>query len=179
MRQNRLWSQDLYLKALRFAGTAHRDQKVPGTAIPYLAHLSSVCMEVMAAVSNGECSDPDLAVQCALLHDVLEDTPVTSAELEKEFGRDVAEGVNALTKNSALSRELKMSDSIDRIKLQPREIWMVKLADRITNLQPPPPHWTEDKIRSYKLEAEYILKQLGSASEVLKERLIMKIKNYA
>ncbi len=178
MNKKNLWSQELYLKAARFAAEAHRGQIVPGTDLPYLLHVTSVCMEVLATISAGECGRPDLAVQCALLHDVIEDAQVQFYDIEKIFGSDVAYGVSALTKNSALQKELKMPDSIERIKLQPREIWIVKLADRITNLQPAPPHWSAEKKHQYRDEAEYILEQLGSASSLLYARLAEKIKSY-
>jgi len=44
---------------------------------------------------------------------------------------------------------------------------MVKLADRITNLQPPPSHWTAEMTERYKEGAELIYKELASASEYL------------
>lgn len=178
MVQNKIWSQDIYLKAIRFAGEAHGNQKIPGSDLPYIIHPASVCMEIMTAVCADDIDKPDLAVQCALLHDVIEDAQKTYSELEYNFGKDVAEGVLALTKNRELDRNLRMADSIERIKLQPREIWMVKLADRITNLQPPPPHWTNGKIISYRMEAGYILEHLGSASLLLSERLRKKIEAY-
>jgi len=172
------WTQDIYQKAIRFAAAVHGEQKLPGTELPYVVHLSNVCMEVLAAISSGETENPDLAVQCALLHDTIEDAGITFDELKKTFGADVAEGVLALTKNNELEKKVRMTDSVKRIKLQPREVWMVKLADRITNLQPPPSYWTEEKINSYREEAEYILEQLGSASPLLGERLLKKIKVY-
>jgi (p)ppGpp synthase/HD superfamily hydrolase len=178
MTQNKIWSQDLYLNALRYAGEAHGGQKIPGSELSYIVHVSSVCMEIIAAVCAGETDYPDLAIQCALLHDVIEDTGKTYNEIKQIFGADVADGVLALTKNQNIKKESRMADSIGRIKLQPREIWMVKLADRITNLQPPPPHWTEEKIENYRTEADYILNHLGSASPLLKERLAKKIKTY-
>lgn len=179
MKQKKLWSRELYLKALRFAAEAHGDQKIPGTDLPYVIHLSNVCMEVMYAASLNETENPDLAIQCALLHDTIEDAGVTYDEINKLFGNDVAEGVLALTKNKTLEKGLRMADSIERIKLQSREVWMVKLADRITNLQPPPKHWGKEKISVYRLEAEYILENLGDADAVLKERLKKKIENYS
>lgn len=178
MKNNRIWSQDLYQKAIRFAGNVHANQKIPGSDLPYIIHLSNVCMEVMTALCAEETENPDLAVLCALLHDTIEDTGVSSNDIEVLFGKEVSEGVQSLTKNSGISKELRMADSIERIKLQPKEVWMVKLADRITNLQTPPSSWTDEKISNYKNEAEYILKHLGSASILLKERLEQKIKNY-
>ncbi len=178
MNNRTIWSQDLYLKTIRFAGDVHGDQKIPGSNLPYIIHISNVCMEVMAALCSGETQNPDLAIQCALLHDTIEDAGITADEIEKLFGKDVSDGVLSLTKNGDISKELTMKDSIERIKLQPIEIWMVKLADRITNLQPPPDHWSNEKISNYRQEAEYILKHLGSASTLLRERLNQKIKNY-
>ena len=56
----------------------------------------------MVALAETQDADADLAVQCAILHDVLEDTDVTRGELEKEFGVRVCKGVAALTKNEKL-----------------------------------------------------------------------------
>jgi hypothetical protein len=57
---------------------------------------------------------------------------------------------------------------------------MVKLADRITNLQPPPRSWynVEGKIEAYRKEAEKILSELGRASNFLSKRLREKISVY-
>jgi (p)ppGpp synthase/HD superfamily hydrolase len=178
MAHDNLWSQDIYLKAIRFAGAAHGDQKIPGSDLPYAIHLTNVCMEIMAAICAGEVENPDLAVQCALLHDSIEDTGLSFEEIKMNFGQDVADGILALTKNGSIEKNLRMSDSIERIKRQPREVWMVKIADRITNLQPPPSHWSKEKISGYRREAEMILEQLGSASTFLGERLRRKIENY-
>ena len=65
------WSQESYIKALLFAADAHNGQKVPGTELPYLTHLTMVSMEVVAALAVEDGLDGDLAILCALLHDVL------------------------------------------------------------------------------------------------------------
>jgi len=52
---------------------------------------------------------------------------------------------------------------------------MIKLADRITNLQPPPGHWNDEKIALYKEGTELIHKELASASEYLGERLRVRL----
>jgi (p)ppGpp synthase/HD superfamily hydrolase len=56
---------------------------------------------------------------------------------------------------------------------------MVKLADRISNLQPPPRHWSKDRIRDYHREAQVIHDALKDASAFLAGRLRLKIKEYA
>jgi guanosine-3',5'-bis(diphosphate) 3'-pyrophosphohydrolase len=111
------------------------------------------------------------AINLALLHDVLEDTPCQMEELQEKFGKAVADGVNALTKNESLEKSLRMSDSLERILASPPEVGMVKLADRITNLQPPPSAWTQEKIRSYYVEAELIFNTLGHLNAALSERM--------
>jgi (p)ppGpp synthase/HD superfamily hydrolase len=71
-----------------------------------------------------------------------------------------------------------MEDSLRRIRQQPREVWRVKLADRITNLQPPPSYWTPEKRGKYRAEAVTILDALGEASPFLATRLRGKIEAY-
>lgn len=179
MANNQPWSQELYIAAYRFAAEAHRGQTMPGTdGLPYLLHVGMVAMEVLGALQHEACADPDLAVQCALLHDVLEDTPVTRAQLLAAFGPGVADGAAALSKNAALPKEQRMIDSLARIRTQPRPVWLVKLADRITNLQEPPARWGRDKRRRYRDEAEVILRELSPASAYLAERMRSKIAAY-
>ena len=176
--QQSIWSQDVYTETLRFAGEAHIGQKVPGTEISYLMHLSTVCMEVIAALREEPGHDENLAVQCALLHDTIEDTEVTYAQIEARFGTAIAEGVLALTKDSAFPKVDQMADSLNRIRQQPHEIWMVKLSDRICNLQPAPHHWNAEKKLRYREEAGIILAALGEASPYLVARLQAKIDAY-
>lgn len=174
------WNQDKYLKAWNFASIIHNGQKIPGADIPYINHLGLVTMEAMAAIANDDkIENPDLLVSCALLHDSIEDTATTYDDIKKEFGKDVADGVLSLTKNKKLPTKVEqMRDSINRIRQQPEAIWMVKLCDRITNLQPPPKHWNKEKISKYRDEAGFILDQLGAANTFLAARLQMKIDGY-
>jgi (p)ppGpp synthase/HD superfamily hydrolase len=172
------WDRELYIKACRFAAQAHLGQIIPGSDLPYLLHLNLVSMEILAALSTEAGHDGDLAVQCALLHDTIEDTDTTYNQIASLFGVRVADGVTALSKNPELEKSQQLSDSLHRIVRQPREIWMVKLADRITNLQPPPIHWDPAKIRRYREEAIEIHTHLQSASPFLAKRLAAKIQNY-
>lgn len=173
-----IWDRELYIKACRFAAQAHQGQLVPGTELPYLLHLNLVSMEIIAALTAESDRDGDLAVQCALLHDTIEDTDITYDRLVAIFGAKVADGVAALSKNPTLEKSDRLVDSLERIARQPIEIWMVKLADRITNLQPPPPHWTLAKIQQYRDEAILIHTHLQAASPYLAARLAEKIHNY-
>ena len=64
-----------------------------------------------------------------------------------------------------------MRDSLERFRKQPREIWCVKLADRIANLREPPAHRTQGKRRAYAEEGEMIRQALGEASALLDAQL--------
>ncbi len=173
--------QTIYQETIKFAAQKHTDknQTIPGTNLPYVVHISNVAMEILLAFEKSPQFSLEFAIQLALLHDCLEDTNTTLEELQHHFGKQVAEGVLALTKNSDLKKDEKMMDSLQRIKQQPSEVWAVKLADRITNLQPPPLHWSEEKIKNYKAEAIIILNELRGGNEYLENRLKEKIENYA
>lgn len=147
-----LFSPDRYVDALHFAAHRHATQKVPGTDLPYLVHVTSVATEVIVGLAATPVTDPDLAVLCALLHDTIEDTAEgadakdqLAAEIARRFGASVADGVRALSKDDRLPKPERMADSLRRIREQPHEIWMAKLADRITNLAPPPEHSSREK----------------------------------
>jgi (p)ppGpp synthase/HD superfamily hydrolase len=150
-------------------------------------HFCLVAMEVIAAFAEESNLDGNLAVQCALLHDTLEDTEITYVDLVNNFGEKVADGVFALTKDKAIGdkitdkwqrKHLQMSDSLKRIKTQPKEIWMVKLADRITNLQPPLQYWTDQIVEKYKQESIEIFEALQDGSPFLAGRLKDKMNSY-
>lgn len=172
------WSQDEYIDAYLFAAKAHQGQVVPGTGFPYIMHVNFVAMEVIAALAVEKGHNENLAVQCALLHDVIEDTAITYEQVKAEFGQAVADGVLALSKDKNLDKGLQLGDSLNRIQKQPQEVWMVKLADRITNLQHQPSYWTKAKIGHYREEACLIHDTLADASQLLAGRLLQKIETY-
>ncbi len=175
-----MWNPEHYQRAIVFAGEAHAGQLYSGSQAAYVVHLAQVAMEIMHTWNQAPGDwDADLAVQCALLHDCIEDTSVDSKSLAAVFGKAVAQGVLALTKDEHLPKAEQMMDSLARIReLNRPEIAMVKLADRITNLQTPPPHWDRAKIMRYQEEARVILDQLGYANDFLADRLNQKIKAY-
>ncbi|MBX2840665.1 MAG: HD domain-containing protein [Flammeovirgaceae bacterium] len=173
-----MWNRDLYQKTIKYAGEAHSDQLVPGSNSSYLVHLSNVCMEVLYALVNSENLDKNLALQCALLHDTIEDTKVTWNDLNQNFGKKVADGVLALTKNKSLPKEKQMPDSISRILAEGPEIQLVKMADRITNLQNPPSHWEKDKIKRYHEEPKFIYSKLSGINPEIETRFSEKLEAY-
>ncbi|MDM5178104.1 HD domain-containing protein [Massilia sp. DJPM01] len=170
--------QEACLKAWRFAAEAHALQKFPGTDMPYLVHLGMVGMELLGAHAQDPIDGIGIAMQCAILHDAMEDQDVSHGTLVAEFGLAVADGVAALSKSPSLPKAEAMADSLKRILLQPKPIWCVKLADRISNLEAPPHYWPQEKITAYGEEGKVILAALGAANGYLARRLAAKIAAY-
>ena len=117
-------------KALEFATEAHKGQVRKYTGEPYIVHPIEV-MELVKQVID----DPEMQA-AALLHDVVEDTPVSINEIKDEFGPRVAALVSDLTDvskpedgNRALRKEL---DRQHTAKASP-DAKTVKLADLISN----------------------------------------------
>jgi len=173
--------QKIYQQAIVFATERHaqKNQKIPGTDLPYVVHLSNVAMELFVASSANDKLNLEFTVQVALLHDLIEDTDTTCEEIEDRFGVEIMRAVSALTKNEELPKDQQLPDSIARIKKLQPEVWAVKLADRITNLQPPPQHWDIDKRIQYQSEARMILNELKHGNDYLANRLKLKIKEYS
>jgi (p)ppGpp synthase/HD superfamily hydrolase len=167
-----------YCLALDFAARAHHGQAIPGSDIPYVAHVAQVALETMQALLHTPGLDANLAVQCALLHDTIEDTPATMQQLTQLFGERVATGVLALSKDPALPKAAQMADSLRRLVAHSPEVRLVKLADRTNNLREPPHYWTIDKKTAYRDEALVILQALGGVSPFMEQRLAEQIAGY-
>ncbi|EGH43533.1 hypothetical protein PSYPI_14543, partial [Pseudomonas syringae pv. pisi str. 1704B] len=85
--------QHLYNKAWLFASHAHVGQKMTGSDLPYTTHVAMVANELIFAHREESVGALEIALPTALLHDVLEDTPVTQDELAEAFGVEVASAV--------------------------------------------------------------------------------------
>ena len=100
--------QDRLAAALALAHEAHRTQKRKGTDIPYIAHPMAVASLVL---EYGGSEDQAIA---ALLHDTIEDTEATRAEIDQIFGPEIGALVEGLTKLKRLelvSREAKQAET--------------------------------------------------------------------
>lgn len=175
-----MFSYEVYLKAFTYAVEAHADQKTP-KGLPYLVHFSGVASLVIEGCKQSQLDEEksNLAIVCALLHDVIEDTSKTYDDLYTQFSPEVADGVEALTKDKTLpSKKEQMQNSLEKLMNQPYEVQMVKLADRITNLSTPPSHWNKDKINAYYNEAKLILSCIRNSNMYLSSKLEEKIKEY-
>lgn len=163
---------DFYNKALFYAAVAHNGQLYAG--LPYVIHVCMVANEVLAADKHEPLSNIKDAVQIALLHDVLEDTPITETEMLQNFEPAVVHGVNLLTKKEGQPLE----DYLSGIKAGGSDVSVIKMCDRIINLQKQPAHWGSEKILEYYEESLSILEMLGESSEYVSKRLMRKIELY-
>lgn len=147
--------------------------------VGYVTHLQGVCLEAInGCLNSGMEVNLEKVIILSLLHDTLEDTETTYEEIDNKFGKEIADGVQALTKNDNLPKKEQMKDSLERIKNQGKEVAIVKLADRTFNLKDVPLNWDEEKVALYKEEAKMILKELGNNNEYMAKRLESKIDCY-
>lgn len=177
------WSIDELQDTWQLVSRLHDGQKYggpkEGEKVEYINHIGSVVFEVIKAIEQTPGMNARIAVSCALLHDSIEDTPFRYEQVKELFGAEIADGVMALTKNDALEgKHEKMMDSLKRIKTQSKDVWAVKLADRICNLYAPPYYWNKNKKLAYIEEAKLILNELKDGNAYLAKRLEEKIEAY-
>ena len=120
-----------------FAGHAHGRQR-RDSGQPYLTHVVEVCRIVLDLFE----SRLDTTLACAaLLHDVVEDTEVTLADVEKQYGKEVGSLVEGVTKLSGLhfdSREAAQAENFRKMLLsmsRDLRVIFIKLADRLHNMR--------------------------------------------
>lgn len=117
-------------KAQEFATAAHTGQVRKYTGEPYITHPIQVA-EIVSRVSH----TPEM-IAAALLHDVVEDTPVTLDEIRTEFGDTVADLVYWLTapsKGFGGTRAQRKEMDRHHMEQAPPEAQTIKLADIIHN----------------------------------------------
>ena len=138
------------IDALGFAARKHRDQRRKDhAASPYINHPIAL-VEVLC----NEAGVRDPAVLCAaLLHDTIEDTQTTAAELEAVFGMDVCAIVLEVTDDRSLTKAERKRAQVERAGRVSREARLVKLADKICNLRDvassPPVGWDLARRQAY------------------------------
>lgn len=116
--------------ALRFADEAHSGQVRKGTRIPYLIHPLNVAKILL----DHGCSD-ELAV-AALLHDTVEDTPVTVEEIRTIFGDAVARLVEFATEPAKLwTWERRKQHTLDLLGSGEPTALLLSIADKLDNIR--------------------------------------------
>jgi guanosine-3',5'-bis(diphosphate) 3'-pyrophosphohydrolase len=158
------------LEALQFAALKHRDQRRKDLeASPYINHPIALANILWR---EGGVTEP--AIICAaLLHDTIEDTETTAAELRKHFGRKIASIVMEVTDDKALEKAERKRAQIEHAPHLSREAKLVKLADKISNVRDmaasPPAHWPMRRRREYFDWAEKVVDGLRGVHPALEK----------
>jgi guanosine-3',5'-bis(diphosphate) 3'-pyrophosphohydrolase len=120
--------------AYEFGADAHKGQ-TRKTGEPYISHPVAVAQELADMHLDAQ------AIEAAILHDVVEDTPASITDIEEKFGADVAllvDGVSKLDQIEFHSRAEAQAESFRKMMLAMIEdirVILVKLADRLHNMQ--------------------------------------------
>ena len=131
---NKFLNSDSLNKAYNFALDAHQNQKRE-EGVPYIIHP--------VAVANilTELKLDSATITTGLLHDTIEDTNVTYDTVKKEFGEEVANLVDGVTKISALENKVSNNSKAENFRKlilatsKDIRVLLVKLADRLHNMR--------------------------------------------
>ena len=154
----------LFIDALAFAAHKHRDQRRKnGAASPYIKHPIA-----LADVLVHEGGVTDITVLCAaILHDTVEDTQTTFAELEARFGKAIADTVREVTDDNNLPKARRKALQVEHAPHLSQGARLVKLADKICNLRDvaddPPAHWQQQRRMEYFEWAKHVIDGLRGA----------------
>src|SRR3954470_18155774 len=127
-------NEDLLNRAYVYAMKAHGTQ-TRASGDPYFSHP----LEVAAILTNLKLDDATIVA--ALLHDTIEDTAATKAEIDETFGPEIAALVDGLTKLKKLdlvTREAKQAENLRKLLLAIAadvRVLLIKLADRLHNMR--------------------------------------------
>ena len=121
-------------RAFDFSAKAHEGQ-FRKNGDPFVSH----CVQVAKILADLQLDT--VTVASGLIHDVVEDTPVTVAEIEKEFGHEVSQIVDGLTKighlplNSTKDRQVENYRKLLVSIAKDARVIIIKLADRLHNMR--------------------------------------------
>ena len=133
-RYNPNTNEALLNRAYVYAMKAHGEQRRASGA-PYFSHP----IEVAAILTDLKLDDATIAA--ALLHDTIEDTEATRAEIDSLFGQDIGALVDGLTKLKKLdlvTKEAKQAENLRKLLLAIADdvrVLLIKLADRLHNMR--------------------------------------------
>jgi len=152
-------------RAYAFAAEQHADQRRKGDrGEPYINHLCEVADRVAQATGG---ADINLVI-AAVLHDVVEDTPVGNDDVAALFGDDVAALVAEVSDDKSLKKADRKIRQIETAAGKSRRAKLIKLADKTSNLRAlvdsPPADWDIARRREYLNWARAVVDQLRGAN---------------
>ncbi len=131
---NKFLNHDSLNKAFKFAIDAHKNQK-RDEGVPYIIHPVAVA-KILTDLKLDSAT-----IATGLLHDTIEDTKVTYETVKKEFGEEVANLVDGVTKISALEDKASSDSKAENFRKliiatsKDIRVLLVKLADRLHNMR--------------------------------------------
>ena len=161
----------LIVRALEFAAHKHRDQRrKDAQASPYINHPIALANVL---VHEGGVDDP-VVLSAALLHDTVEDTQTTPAELREAFGEKIAGIVEEVTDDKNLLKAERKRLQIEHAAHISREAKLVKLADKICNVRDvadhPPAKWDLARRREYFEWAKAVVDRMRGVHPALEKK---------
>lgn len=145
---------DLVSRAYHFAELAHEDQK-RASGEPYINHCVSVAM-ILA-----EMYVPPVVIGAGLLHDTVEDTEISLEDLQRDFGEEISQLVDAVTKLTSLPR-VSRSESIEETHQEQK---VKETARRRGEPDPDEIAYRRTKNRHYDLASENLRKTFLAMAE--------------
>jgi guanosine-3',5'-bis(diphosphate) 3'-pyrophosphohydrolase len=137
------------LRAAHYSARRHRGQRRKGSdADPYINHPLHVASLL---ADEGAIGDVDILV-AALLHDTVEDTETTDADLRDSFGSNVADLVAEVTDDRSLSKEERKEAQVAHAPGLSRGAKLIKIADKTSNVRDMyvnPPQWSLQRRMDY------------------------------
>jgi (p)ppGpp synthase/HD superfamily hydrolase len=125
------------IEAIKFASTKHKGQTRRGSGLPYVTH-PIIVMELVREY-KGTSKNLEALLVAALLHDTLEDTDTSYAELERKFGPMAASIVMELTSDPVAIKKMgKNNYLIQKMLKMSRYAFVIKLLDRFSNIMDRP-----------------------------------------
>ncbi|XP_075934738.1 guanosine-3',5'-bis(diphosphate) 3'-pyrophosphohydrolase MESH1 [Anarhichas minor] len=162
----------LLLETVNFAAEKHRNQRRKDPEeTPYINHPIGV-----ARILSHEGGVTDIEVlQAALLHDTVEDTDTSLAELEATFGTIVARIVEEVTDDKSLPKHERKRQQVEHAAHCSCQAKLVKLADKLYNLRDlnrsTPAGWTAERVQEYFVWAREVVRGLRGTNSVLEQKL--------
>lgn len=155
------------LHALHFAAERHAHQRRKGAAaLPYVNH----CIEVALRLARAGVTD-EATLLAAVLHDTVEDTATTPAELLERFGPEVAALVAEVTDDKSLAKAERKALQVAHAPSRSPGARAIKLADKTCNVRDvsrdPPGHWDHARRVAYLDWAERVVAGLRGAHPAL------------
>lgn len=148
--------EPILLSVAAFAAEYHAYQRRAGyDRLPYINHLLKVTRGLI------DCGESNLELlSAALLHDILEDTPVTQLELGEQFGEEVANIVAELTDDMSLEYEVRKRlqyEGISGLSVSAQKIRIADKASNVYDICHYPLDWSITRKQAYLDAAVHIL----------------------